>query len=80
MELAYFDVELQVLVHGVDVVEDVLHDPWDDAHVVCVVQQALETRGRNTMVHGTTARNDRTIYWGSNYNCLNLYFIVGECV
>lgn len=35
------DVELEVLVHGVDVVEDVLGDAWDDAHQLRVVQLAL---------------------------------------
>lgn len=33
----YLDVELQVLVHGIDVVKDVVCDPWDDAHELRVV-------------------------------------------
>ena len=49
------DVELQVLVHGVDVVEDVLHDPGDDSHGVCVMEQSLKTRRRSTVIHRTTA-------------------------
>lgn len=42
--------ELQVLVHGVDVVEDVPGDPWDNAHQLAVVEAPLhqsETRGRS---------------------------------
>lgn len=29
---SYFDMKLQVFVHGIDVVEDVLHYPGDDSH------------------------------------------------
>ena len=36
--------ELQVLVHGVDVVEDVLDDAGDDAHHVRVVEDALRDK------------------------------------
>lgn len=42
--------ELQVLVHGVDVVEDVPGDPGDDAHLLAVVEAPLnqsETRSRS---------------------------------
>jgi len=35
-------VELQVLVHGVDVVEDVSGDPGDDPHLTRVVKTPLE--------------------------------------
>ena len=37
----YLDVELQVLVHGVDVVKDVAGDARDDSHQLGVVQFAL---------------------------------------
>ena len=37
----YLDVELQVLVHGVDVVEDVGGDARDDAHPMWVVELTL---------------------------------------
>lgn len=33
--------ELEVLVHGVDVIEDVVSDAWDDAHQLGVVELAL---------------------------------------
>lgn len=40
--------ELEVLVHGVDVVEDVVGDARDDSHHLGVVQFALNTTtGRN---------------------------------
>ena len=35
------DMELQVLVHGVDVVEDVVGDAWDDTHQLGVVELSL---------------------------------------
>ena len=38
---AHLDVKLQVLVHGVDVVEDVVGDAWDYPHQLGVVQLAL---------------------------------------
>lgn len=39
----YLDVKLEVLVHGVDVVKDVVGDARDDAHQLRVVQFALNT-------------------------------------
>lgn len=39
----YLDVKLEVLVHGVDVVEDVVGDARDDSHQLGVVQFALNT-------------------------------------
>lgn len=39
--------ELQVLVHGVDVVKDVPGNARDDAHQPGVVQVSLETRTRH---------------------------------
>lgn len=41
--LPHLDVELQVLVHGVDVVKDVACDARNDAHQLGVVQFALNT-------------------------------------
>ena len=38
----YLDMELQVLIHGVDVVEDVLDNPGDDAHPICVMEVTLK--------------------------------------
>ena len=43
----YLDMELQVLIHGVDVVEDVLDDPGDDTHSICVMEVTLK---QNTLV------------------------------
>lgn len=37
----YFDVELQVLIHGVDVVEDVVDNSGNDSHHIRVVEFAL---------------------------------------
>ena len=37
----YLDVELQVLVHGIDVVKDVMHYPGDDPHSICVMEVTL---------------------------------------
>ena len=34
---AYLDVELQVLIHGIDMVKDVVRNPWNDAHELRVV-------------------------------------------
>ena len=34
---AYLDVELQVLIHGIDMVKDVVRNPWNDAHELWVV-------------------------------------------
>lgn len=47
---AYFDMKLQVFVHGIDVVEDVLHYPGDDAHCICVVEVPLQTQSKKTDV------------------------------
>lgn len=33
--------KLQVFVHGVDIVEDILHYPGDDAHSICVMEIPL---------------------------------------
>lgn len=41
LTIEYLDVELEVLVHGVDVIEDVVSDAWDDAHQLGVVELAL---------------------------------------
>lgn len=40
---SHLDVELQVLVHRVDVVEDVAGDARDDSHQLRVMQFALNT-------------------------------------
>lgn len=48
----YLDVELKVLIHGVDVVEDVLGDAWDDAHLLGIVQLALGVAGEWGGVRG----------------------------
>lgn len=37
----YLDVKLQVLVHGIDVVKDVVRDPWDDSHELRVMELPL---------------------------------------
>lgn len=39
----YLDVKLEVLVHGVDVVKDVVGDARDDPHQLGVVQLALKS-------------------------------------
>jgi len=41
---SYFDMKLQVLIHGVNVVEDVLNYPGDDAHHVWVMEDPLEDK------------------------------------
>lgn len=38
---SHFDVKLQVFIHGIDVVKDVLHYPGDDSHRVCVMEISL---------------------------------------
>lgn len=43
---SYFDMKLQVFIHGVDVVEYILHYPGDDAHWICVMEIPLKA-GRN---------------------------------
>lgn len=43
-----FDMKLQVFIHGVDVVEDVLHYPGDDTHTVCVVEIPLRIQHKLT--------------------------------
>lgn len=42
-EVLHLDVKFQVLVHGVDVVKDVMGDARDDPHQLGVVQFALNT-------------------------------------
>ncbi len=43
----YLDVKFEVLVHGVDVVKDVVGDARDDSHQLGVVQFALNTATEN---------------------------------
>lgn len=38
-----FDMKLQVFIHGIDVVEDVLNYPGDDAHSIRVMEVPLQT-------------------------------------
>ncbi len=40
--LTYFDVKLQVLIHGVNVVEDVLDNSGNDSHHVRVMEFSLQ--------------------------------------
>lgn len=40
--LTYFDMKFQVFIHGIDIVEDVLHYPGDDAHCICVMEIPLQ--------------------------------------
>lgn len=42
----YLYVELQVLIHGVDVIEDVVCNSGDDSHELRVVQFSLRTQNR----------------------------------
>lgn len=42
----YLDVELQVLIHGVDVIEDVVCNSGDDSHQLGVVQLPLRTQNQ----------------------------------
>lgn len=37
----YLDVELQIFIHGIDMVKDVMCDPWNDAHELRVVELPL---------------------------------------
>lgn len=43
----YFDMKLQVFIHGIDVVEDILHYPGDDAHCICVMKIPLHTDSKS---------------------------------
>jgi len=43
---AYFDMKLQVFIHGIDVVEDVLHYPGDDSHCICVMKITLKSHSK----------------------------------
>lgn len=45
--------ELQVLVHGVDVVKDVMGDAGDDAHQLGVMELPLGWGGGGGLQHGT---------------------------
>lgn len=45
---AHFDMKLQVLVHGVDVVKYVIGDTRDDPHKLGVVQLALGKEGKTS--------------------------------
>lgn len=42
LALTYFDMKLQVFIHGIDIVKDVLHYPGDDAHCICVMEITLQ--------------------------------------
>lgn len=37
----YLDVKLQVFIHGIDMVEDVMCDPWYNAHELRVMKLSL---------------------------------------
>lgn len=39
--MTYFDVKLQVLIHGINIIKDVSHDPGNDSHHVTIVEIAL---------------------------------------
>lgn len=43
----HFDMKLQVFIHGIDVVKDILHYPGDDAHWICVMEIPLHTERQN---------------------------------
>lgn len=47
--------ELQVLVHGVDVIKDVVGDARDDPHPLGVVEVSLEHMRRNVLITQTRA-------------------------
>lgn len=42
LPFTHFNMKLQVFIHGIDVVEDVLYYPGDDAHWVCVMEIPLK--------------------------------------
>lgn len=41
MTLTYLDVKLQVFIHGIYMVKDVVCNPWDDPHELRVMQLPL---------------------------------------
>lgn len=47
LALTHFDVKLQVFIHRIYVVKNVLHYPGDDSHRVCVMEISLRSRGRS---------------------------------
>lgn len=42
--ISNLDMEFQVFIHGVNVVEYILDDPWNDAHAIRIVQVPLNDR------------------------------------
>lgn len=38
----YFDMKLQVFIHGIDIIKNVLHYPGDNAHCICVMKITLQ--------------------------------------
>ena len=48
LEVGNFNMELQVLLHGVDVIEDVVHNPGDDSLFVGIVDDPLHGVGLTT--------------------------------
>ena len=69
-EWPHLDVELQVLVHGVDVVEYVLGNSRDDAHELRVVQLALRTKERR--------ESSKQSYTLQTYQATCFYCLVGS--
>lgn len=39
---SYFDVKFEILVHAVDVIENVLNDAGNNTHPICIVQHTLK--------------------------------------
>lgn len=42
----HFDMKLQVFIHGIDVVKDILHYPGDDTHWICVMEVSLHRQSQ----------------------------------
>lgn len=53
--LTHFDMKLQVFVHRIYVVKDVLHYPGDDSHRVCVMEVPLHGRRQTSAARRVNA-------------------------
>lgn len=51
----HFDMKLQVFIHGIDVVEDILHYSGNDTHWVCVMEIPLNTHKQSEVITNVDA-------------------------
>lgn len=48
--ITYFDVELQIFIHRVNVVKDVLYYSGNNSHCICVMKISLENNHNTSVI------------------------------